>query len=1076
MEADARAMQILEQLAKLTSPVENPKVSLDDVLVSFHGARDKHIFRILATIVDPSHTSEAKRRAFDELPKRTKSLGDAVSDWVKNLVKRCAMGDSLNVDVVHACIRLAQGCVLNNDIPACSAFLSSVKLAVDIYPSICVPKIFSILMDLFLQCRSATGSIKKEILSSGIVTALTSILCAVATNKTSHPLTDNSDQLQALENQLTQLCTRDGTPDQAKNAVYALAHLCHRANAKSSLDDYFSPLFKALISTTRLKISADAREGLKVVRALSALSALTDCSPTALTSVSSCQMIVRFVIDGILLGRDSNEEGSDSEDEASNVGDHFSQSPSPKKKQRSSTTKNATPHFKGCLLSDENLSASCRRLCAAAEFLVSHVRSTHLRNSMHTNSKASTAKILLPPKDQIRLFFQILIQILRDQGLPASSRDRKMCSSRQDRAALRQCASVSLLRLCDARLGLEQESLTKSMWHTLGMSLLDEERAVRVAVMEELSALFKGSDTYGVYLKLPPKAPSLRILSFLVLCTDGDRDQDSTNGHAANVGKVISLTKAAASSCIINLRKLTEATYTHCCAMGKDSEARFENHIKMLVTPEYCLPFAFHLLSHRKETPSNDAIAVGNDSDDDCDVSDDENTQRSSDSQMRTLRKRLKVLLDSLVHTLGDRANNISFLLRMTEILGRHYAPVEVENYASFEASPHLRKSINSNGDETASKRNQSKHRQQLEARLKTICSIAREVLLSFVKSDINLSNYPGTIQLPASLFKRSDLGTVRFSNSGHESATEKIASTDLSTGMMSFDPVKTQVFSSSIKQKATLKSPLPQAQTPGSSVKSDIRVTFSPVVQYQSGKAKKITSFGASPVPKSRTPESGHGSSGLRSARSASIGSATSGSADTLGTTPPVDLRTGTAADELETSDDDVLPSTIPPRSTGSESSVDNDKHCKIKRNVELRPNFSTSSSEPTPTITQTQSSDSTVNNISSQSSSGDNSNTTSSSHNRKRRALSVDKSKPTKAKRIVKVAPKVNERKFVPKKLKSSGRDELDFDFDDENVPTERNRGTVGKSTTSKDSKALVAKSRANTRTTKLSGSNRR
>ena len=55
MEADARAMQILEQLAKLTSPVDNPKVSMDDVLASFHGARDKHIFRILATVTDPAH-------------------------------------------------------------------------------------------------------------------------------------------------------------------------------------------------------------------------------------------------------------------------------------------------------------------------------------------------------------------------------------------------------------------------------------------------------------------------------------------------------------------------------------------------------------------------------------------------------------------------------------------------------------------------------------------------------------------------------------------------------------------------------------------------------------------------------------------------------------------------------------------------------------------------------------------------------------------------------------------------------------------------------------------------------------
>lgn len=1070
MEADARAMQILEQLAKLTSPVDNPKVSMDDVLASFHGARDKHIFRILATVTDPAHTSEARRRAFDELPKRTKSLGDAVSDWVKNLVKRCAMGDSLNVDVVYSCIRLAHESALNNDIYACSAFLSSFKIAVDIYPAICVPKIFNVLMDLFFLCRSATGSFKKEMTNCNIVTALTSIFSVVATSKPNQPLADSTNQIRELENQLTLLCTRDGTPGQAKNAVYTLAHLCHPANSNSTIKEYFAPLLKALTSTTRLKISGDSIEGLKVVRALSALSAVTDCSPIALASSSGGQTIVKFVIDGILLGRDNDEGDIDSElDEASNASDHSEQSPSSKKKQRQSSTKNGTPNFKGCLLDDEDLSLACRRLCAAADFLVSHIRSSHLRHALQTSSNVSTDKILLPSKDQIRLFFQILIQILKDQGLPASSRDRKTCSSRQDRAALRQCAFISLLRLCDARLGLEHEMLTKTMWHTLGMSLLDEERAVRIAVMEELSALYKGSDSYGVYMNLPPKAPSLRFLSFIVLCSDGDRDQDSTNGHAANVGKVVSLTKAAANSCIINLRKLTEATYTHCCAMGKDSEARFENHIKMLVTPEYCLPFAFHLLCHRKETPSHGAMIVGNDSEDEDEVSDDENVQRSSDSRMRTLRKRLKVLLDSLVHTLGDRANNISFLLRMTEILGRHYTPVEVEKFASSVASPHLRKSIDSNGDEITSNRNQNTNRQQLEARLKTICSIAREVLLSFVKSDINLATYTGTIQLPASLFKRSDLGTVRFSNSGQNDSTKKTGN------KMLVDTVRKPISSSSIHQKVALKSPLPPSHAPGSSTKSDIRVTFSPEVQYKSGKAKKNASLRTSPIPKSSTPESGHGSSGRRSTRSSSMGSTRSDSADTLGTTPPVDLHTGTGADEIETSDDDTFSLTMPPQSTGVRLSVDSDNHRATKRNAPLKPNFTTSSSEPTPTITQTQSTASTAKDISSQSSSGDNSDSISSSHIRKRRALSTDKSKQAKPQRDVKAAPKVKERKLSAKKIKLTRKDELDFDYDEENVPAGRNQGTgdVRKPTASK---ALASKPRSNTRTTKLVGSKRR
>ena len=41
------------------------------------------------------------------------------------------------------------------------------------------------------------------------------------------------------------------------------------------------------------------------------------------------------------------------------------------------------------------------------------------------------------------------------------------------------------------------------------------------------------------------------------------------------------------------------------------------------------------------------------------------------------------------------------------------------------------------------------------EAKLRIICSSAREVLLSYVKKDVNLATYPGGIQLPASLFQR---------------------------------------------------------------------------------------------------------------------------------------------------------------------------------------------------------------------------------------------------------------------------------------------------------------------------------
>jgi len=180
-------MELLEILATLTAPVLDSKMSQADVLEAFHSARDKHIFRILATVANPSHTMQARSRALDELPKRTKSLGDAVSVWVKNLVRRCAMGDFINVDVVSHCVLLAQECFFENDIPACASLLACVKTASTTFPSLCATKkTFVTLTELFSECRSVSDSEKKkEIEESGIVTALSSILSAAAPNMTS---------------------------------------------------------------------------------------------------------------------------------------------------------------------------------------------------------------------------------------------------------------------------------------------------------------------------------------------------------------------------------------------------------------------------------------------------------------------------------------------------------------------------------------------------------------------------------------------------------------------------------------------------------------------------------------------------------------------------------------------------------------------------------------------------------------------------------------------------------------------------------------------------------------------------
>ena len=180
-DADAHAMEWLQRVARLVSDNDNNA----EVLEAFHNARDQHIFRILATLSDPTHTSKARRRALDELPKRTKSLGDAVVDWTKQLVRRCAMGSSLNASVIRQCVVLAQEALKEDDVVATAALVSCVQTTTEIFPALCASS-FETLTDIFSECRAAGDDIKKELEESGVVTALSAILSAtVASGKVS---------------------------------------------------------------------------------------------------------------------------------------------------------------------------------------------------------------------------------------------------------------------------------------------------------------------------------------------------------------------------------------------------------------------------------------------------------------------------------------------------------------------------------------------------------------------------------------------------------------------------------------------------------------------------------------------------------------------------------------------------------------------------------------------------------------------------------------------------------------------------------------------------------------------------
>lgn len=181
MTAEANAIALLEIVGKASNLVSSKASSspaIEDITGAFHSARDKHIFRILSSVVDPNHSMQARKHALDELPKRTKSLGNGVSEWIKQLVSRCCMSYFLNTETVHHAVLLAQELFRENDIESTMIMLSCVKVAVEIFPALGArEETFVTLTELFSDCRQETSmKVKKKLNSSDIVTGLSAIL------------------------------------------------------------------------------------------------------------------------------------------------------------------------------------------------------------------------------------------------------------------------------------------------------------------------------------------------------------------------------------------------------------------------------------------------------------------------------------------------------------------------------------------------------------------------------------------------------------------------------------------------------------------------------------------------------------------------------------------------------------------------------------------------------------------------------------------------------------------------------------------------------------------------------------
>ena len=307
--------------------------------------------------------------------------------------------------------------------------------------------------------------------------------------------------------------------------------------------------------------------------------------------------------------------------------------------------------------------------------------------------------------------------------------------------------------------------------------------------MEELSLMLTGEGIYNRTI------PSLRFLAFITLCPDGD--SHTLAGHAANVKFRGRSTKQAALKCTSTLRRTCDTTLLRCRATSRNAANNFERRLKPMLMPEYSVPFAYHLLAFQPDTPS-------------CGLN--RKSGESADSY-KLLRKRLTWLFDTLVKSLGTSADNISFLLRQSELLGHRYTPIE------FDLSDNQ-----TLADDASLGSTKSSHNSVLRSRLTVICSTAREVLMKFVKKDVNLTPYPGGIQFPAALFKAIKNGTPNQtveSNVGEKESLQIVkADTRLDSGKKSVHFDDSDMSDVSAKGLDALKlqlSPIPLSGSPES-------------------------------------------------------------------------------------------------------------------------------------------------------------------------------------------------------------------------------------------------------------------
>lgn len=486
LKANSTAISALEKVIAFTPISMTEKEKL---VKSLHGARDRHLFRVLATIATPVHSKASRSRAFQDLPQRAKQCSFTKTEiaWLKVCARRCAMG-SIDTELTEHLILLvklcvhslaAGGCEAKSDLHNAGCMMKALKLVSKVFPKLAATRL-PYLQEIFLTLRTNKKESRRSAASSKdfetiaiplIVNILEVIALAI-------PCADGQALDPRFEKELVRICTSGQCIDLIKLAIHILSSTASR--------DMYGELLKVCSAVYTLSLE-DAR----LSTALTGLSVLCESFSNQWRESykrGDIDDLVHYSFHQILLLQGGQKLPE------SKVSPAVGYTPN----SNSSGSTRRAPRKKE---SAANITSS---ICASIELLCSHIRSIHGMDSKDSVTFSDEEKVILS-----------LQKIVQNQGT-LDTWSKEPCET----SLIRRTAAVSLFRMIgDVTLKLEDRYPSIELWHCIANSLLDEESDIRSSLIKEWMQSVSGSRIYCHGKKF---APSLRFLAMGIYCVDGE--------------------------------------------------------------------------------------------------------------------------------------------------------------------------------------------------------------------------------------------------------------------------------------------------------------------------------------------------------------------------------------------------------------------------------------------------------------------------------------------------------------------------------------------------------------------------